>query len=191
MKKSLIIGFASAFFLVCSNSFADAQTPGSATAASAKTQTTSHKSSLLFVLAAPEGKISAQGQETTLTLKPIQHVMYFSDRPNRVSGGMPVQKFLASWKNGGNNSFQNDAPNAALIAALDSDKVTDNYHNDSFIVLSKPQYDAKSNALSFSVAPLDKRTTIKVESLKETVLFVDNFGCNYNSLGGNDPFDCG
>jgi hypothetical protein len=135
--------------------------------------------SWLFVLAVPEGKISVENNQAFLTLHPVRHIMYFSDRPIRKSGGMKVEKFLAMWsKAGGNNSFQKDAPNAALVAALESDQA---YHTDNFLTLSNPTYDKKSQTLTFSIAPLNTKEKIKAETLKETALFIDNIICgNYS-----------
>src|SRR3989338_3848987 len=107
----------------------------------------------LFVLAAPQGSITTSGKQTTLSLSPIRHVMYFSDRPARDAGGMPMTKFLALWGQG-KDSFKADAPNAALVSALSFDKVTKDYHIEKFVILSKPQYDEKNKTVSFAIAPI-------------------------------------
>src|SRR5215467_2724327 len=43
-------------------------------------------------------------------------VAYFSDRPYRIAGNMPVEQFTNLWQKKGNNSFKEDPPNAELIA---------------------------------------------------------------------------
>jgi hypothetical protein len=140
----------------------------------------SQKASWLFVLAAPRGKITIEGGQAKLSLFPMRHIMYFSDRPVRKTGGMSTTDFLKSW-NKGKDSFKVDAPNAALIGALNVDKEAKNYHVDDFLILNKPQYDEKTSTLSFSVSPMNPKNSIKAEELSETVLFVDDY-----SWGGFD-----
>ncbi|MCD6048268.1 MAG: hypothetical protein K0S08_1915 [Gammaproteobacteria bacterium] len=133
----------------------------------------SPKASWLFVLAAPHGKITVEGGQARLSLSPLRHVMYFSDRPVRKTGGMSTADFLKAW-NKGRDSFKADAPNAALIGALNVDKEAKNYHVDDFVILNKPQYDEKTSTLSFAITPMNSKYLIQAEKLSETVLFVDS-----------------
>lgn len=73
------------------------------------------KIDLLFVLPAEKASISQGENSETLTLKiPDKKVIYFSDRPNRVSGNMSLEKFVQQWSKG-KDSFKDDPPNAELV----------------------------------------------------------------------------
>lgn len=60
---------------------------------------------------------SAQGvtlENGVLTLKSVAHMtVYFSDRPERISGHTPTEAFVSEWGVGEDN-FQSNPPNAAL-----------------------------------------------------------------------------
>ena len=63
----------------------------------------------LFSLASMSGAIEGN----TLTLKGVPLVVYFSDRPVRVSGHISLEKIIGLWKKGEDN-FKADPPNAEL-----------------------------------------------------------------------------
>jgi len=69
-----------------------------------------HEMSLLFVINAERGVISAD----KLELENVANaVIYFSDRPDRIAGHIALESFLKSW-NKSLDSFADDPPNAVL-----------------------------------------------------------------------------
>jgi len=72
---------------------------------------------------------------TTLTLKEVTpSTLYFSDRPKRIVGHMTTADFVDIWAEG-DNSFQDDPPNAVL-AFLEPG---DNAPEDAVVVIQHPR----------------------------------------------------
>ncbi len=92
---------------------------------------------------------------------------FFSDRPERITGGLRNTSFLKYWGKGW-NSFKSDPPNASLSVFSQ-----DGQPKQAVIVLSNPQIDGDS--LRYDVRVLEG--TIPEEG-GESVLFID---------GGNPP----
>ncbi len=69
----------------------------------------SNEPTFLFALSAPSGSFD-RGR---LTLNDVPTVIYFSDRPDRIVGHLPVAQFLALWDKGP-DSLAADPPNAVL-----------------------------------------------------------------------------
>ena len=63
----------------------------------------------LFVINARSGVYDGQN----LKLDGVEHVLYFSDRPERISGEMKPALFKENWDNG-KDSFEKNPPNAVL-----------------------------------------------------------------------------
>ena len=80
------------------------------------TACTQKKEEVLHMIQAPSGKVT--GDSTTgykLTLKEMHDtVIWFTNRPDRKVGYMPIKNFLQTWDEG-KNSFKDDPPNAILI----------------------------------------------------------------------------
>jgi len=168
-----------ALLLFTSNSFA-AQT---------KTQTKNKKpTELLFVLVAGKGAInkSPKSKHYVLTLKDVTpEVIYFTDRPDRYTNKISLQKFLDLWKTG---SFKKSPPNAAMQAVrlyLDhkpSDKRSVNY----VVELTNPQYDAKTKQVKFNITPLKGNANTLPTSAKSdyVALFIDNVNATHGMCPG-------
>lgn len=81
---------------------------------------------------------TAQGATSdggTLTLKEVaSSTLYFSDRPKRIVGHLTTADFVDLWGEG-DNSFQEDPPNAVL-AFLESG---DDEPDDAVIVIREPR----------------------------------------------------
>ncbi len=97
----------------------------------------------LYVQSA-RGMAHENGQLTLEGIAPL--TIIFSDRPDRVTGHIPLDEFLDSWGEG-DDSFADDPPNAALSI------FTEDEINDVIVVLSDPQLDG--DQLSYSVEILD------------------------------------
>jgi hypothetical protein len=104
---------------------------------------------------------------TTLTLKGVTpSTLYFSDRPKRIVGHMTTADFVDLWAEG-DNSFQEDPPNAVL-AFLEPG---DNSPEDAVIVIQQPCLE--DGNLSYTVRALEG--TLPKQAGPVT-LFIDPFG---------------
>jgi hypothetical protein len=114
---------------------------------------------------------TAQGIDSdgaTLTLRGITpSTLYFSDRPERVTGHMTTADFVDLWAIG-DNSFETDPPNAVLAFLEPGADVPD----DVVIVLKEPNLDGAGN-LSYSIEVLEG--TVPAHTGPVT-LFIDPFG---------------
>jgi len=74
--------------------------------------------SFLFVIQAKQGKIETKNGKTYLVLQhaDVNHVIMFSDRPNRIVKTITGNDLQKLWKVG-NDSFEKDPPNAVLSSA--------------------------------------------------------------------------
>jgi hypothetical protein len=130
--------------LAITGTFVAAGCGGGSSKPAASTTRTRNDVGLLFVQAAPHGTFMTAGGEDnfTLTLRDsAAQVIWFSDRPERHYGHVPIEKFVGAWKEFG---FAKDPPNAALTLLRGDDK------EDTVIVkLGQPRYDAARDTLSF------------------------------------------
>lgn len=100
-----------------------------------------------------------------LTLKGVSPVtVFFSDRPERISGNMPTASFLPLWKDG-KDSFEKDPPNAT-VSIFTAGKVTD-----AVVVLRAPVL--KGEDLSYEVKILQGELPAKGGPV---ALFIDIIG---------------
>ncbi|MCK5710109.1 MAG: hypothetical protein KAI07_06175 [Deltaproteobacteria bacterium] len=119
----------------------------------------------LYTMSAKSGTF----ENGRLTLKDVPLVVYFSDRPARISGQLSIQVFEQGW-NKGQDSFKADPPNATL-SILGKDGA-----NNIVVELSGPDVKVKEGTISFKVSVLDGELP---ESFGNSTLFVDfNFGPN-------------
>ena len=63
--------------------------------------------------------------------------IYFADRPHRDAGHIHTKSCVESWSKGGDDSFENDPPNAALSLVTKKDS------KEFVVVLSKPRLKGK------------------------------------------------
>ena len=148
MNKKIMVAFA---FLAA---LALYQAPWSATA--------QPQPSLLFVQSAK--KIDYKDGVMTLYGIPNQ-TLFFTDRPGRVVGNMPMTKFVAKWTTDrGPNGFAANPPNAAVTI----------FHPDSvktaIVELRNPRLDGDKLAYDVKVLQGIASTTPG-----EGVLFIDNY----------------
>ena len=90
------------------------------------------------------GMTYADGQLTLNGIAPT--TLYFSDRPQRITGHVPTEEFFDSWGEG-DDSFASDPPNAVLSI------FSENEVNDVVVVLSDPALDG--DQMSYQVNVLD------------------------------------
>ncbi|MBM3184132.1 MAG: hypothetical protein FJZ64_02370 [Chlamydiae bacterium] len=123
--------------------------------------------SYLFVLNAKAGKLNAQAGTLVLT-DVSKSVFFFTDRPNRRAGKMPMNDFLSAWTQG-SDSFKKDHPNASVVGLLST---KDAPFTDIAVILSRPNYNSARSTLTFSVAPVGKEALVSGD-FDEIVAFVD------------------
>ena len=113
---------------------------------------------------------TAQGVTTdgsTLTLRGVTpSTLYFSDRPQRVVGHMTTADFVDLWGEG-DNSFEEDPPNAVLAFLEPGDEVPE----DAVIVIQEPHLDGRQ--LSYSIETLEGAVPAQAGPV---TLFIDPFG---------------
>lgn len=140
------------------------------------------KISYLFIQSASKAvieQVPSHPDQYQLILTQIQpFVSYFSDRPNRITGIIPVNQFLDIWKNG-NNSFSKVPPNVGVSGS----KIHGFFNKTatSFVLeLSHPRYDLKNKSLSYDVKFLSSNKPSDLSStiiLQNATLFFDDMSC--------------
>ncbi|MGO9822179.1 MAG: hypothetical protein ACLPTJ_16235 [Solirubrobacteraceae bacterium] len=104
---------------------------------------------------------------TTLILNEVTpSTLYFSDRPKRIVGHMSTTDFVDLWGEG-DNSFEEDPPNAVLAFLEPGDEAPD----DAVVVIKQPRLD--NGHLSYSIETLEG--TVPPQTGPVT-LFIDPFG---------------
>jgi hypothetical protein len=118
--------------------------------------------SVLFVQTA--AKIDYKDGVMTLYDVPSQ-TMFFTDRPNRVIGNLPTDKFVTRWTTDKSpNGFSVIPPNAAVTLFQEDGAKT------AIVELSNPRLDGKN--LSYDVKVLQG---IAMAQSAQGVLFIDNY----------------
>jgi hypothetical protein len=129
----------------------------------ARLATAQPQPSLLFVQNAQ--KIDYKDGVMTLYGVPSQTV-FFTDRPNRVVGNLPTDRFVAKWTTDkGPNGFATNPPNAAVTVFEPGGVKT------AIVELSNPRLDG--DKLSYNVKVLQG---IGPAQPAAGVVFIDNFG---------------
>ena len=120
----------------------------------------STKVELLFVQNAASGSFDGK----TLTLKGVGPTLFFSDRPERITGHVSTSDFVGHWTKGADN-FSANPPNATLsvFGAKEVSSIV--------VVLTNPKLDR--NTLSYTVKVLEGKLP---GSFKESSLFIDILG---------------
>ncbi len=109
--------------------------------------------------------ISSDGK--TLVLEGVTpSTLYFSDRPQRVVGHMATADFVDLWGKG-DNSFENDPPNAVLSFLEPGGAVPE----DAVVVIQEPRLG--DGQLAYSVELLEGAVP---ETAGPVTLFIDPFG---------------
>jgi len=103
----------------------------------------------------------------TLTLNNVTpSTLYFSDRPQRIVGHMTTADFVDLWAEG-DNSFQEDPPNAVLAFLESGDQVPE----DAVVVIREPRLDGAQ--LSYKIEALEGAVPAEAGPV---TLFIDPFG---------------
>jgi len=117
----------------------------------------------LYTMSAKSGTYS----DDRLTLNDVPLVVYFADRPARISGQLSIQVFQQGWGTG-TGSFKNDPPNGTLsILGKDGNK-------NIVVELSDPNVDVEEGKISFKVRVLDGELP---SAFDHATLFIDAKAC--------------
>ncbi len=106
--------------------------------------------STLFAVQSERGSLtpSGDGQYTLVMRGTGTHTAAFADRPVRQGASLRTAALPAVWRLGGDLSFENDPPNAAITATMDDGRM-----RVLMGTLTKPRYDG-AGTLTFTVSPL-------------------------------------
>lgn len=115
----------------------------------------------LFTLASTSGTYEGN----IITLKRVPTVVYFSDRPTRISGHLSLESFLELWDDSLDN-FRKDPPNAEFSM------YQENGDKHSVLIISNPEI--KGDNISFEVKLLNPKEGIP-KTFGHSTLFIDNF----------------
>ncbi len=167
-QKTIALVMSSLVLLICVNAFAQ------------KTKTSKERTYFMFVQSADSGSVAPiEGKSGAFRLSltgVAPTTVYFSDRPARVSGQAPMDKFLK-----GLGFSASNPPNAAIDAVS-----TDGESRVVVVTLESPHYDATAATLTYDVhllpgeklpkglAHLKKRLGDLPPSFKNVALFIDD-----------------
>lgn len=123
----------------------------------------------LFVQMANEGVLQSQeGQEGTYQLKLTNvspYVKYFTNRPSRITGMVPIAKYLEAW----DASFKQNPPNVGIYG-LDGTKPVN-----TIMELTHPIYDQHNKTITYTARTLGGELLPNKVHLNDIAIFVDSF----------------
>lgn len=125
-----------------------------------ETTETSDPVQLLFV----QNSVTGSYDGKRLTLNGVGSTLFFSDRPERVTGHVQNQEFISHWDKGSDN-FASNPPNATL--SIFGEKGV----SSTVVELTNPKLE--NNNLSYEVKVLDGKLPA---TFKEASLFIDILG---------------
>lgn len=141
---------------------------------------------VLYVMLAQTANIHALENKPgvyELTLTGVNpKVIYFPDRPVRMSSKLNTNNFIQEWKTG---AFKQSAPNAVMEAIRLTGKEEQKTESSYPIVLKDPVYHAKTNQLVFEIKALPgSNITLPTSGhSKYVAIFIDGGAC-FTCIGG-------
>lgn len=133
---------------------------------------------LLFTQTADSAVLSQNPQKPQSYIFTLHNVnpstVWFSDRPQRVSGTLTISEFMKYWTQPTPNNFVTDHPNANLIAVYKDKEI--NKHISGVLMLARPVYNAQQQTLTYDAYSLDKsfQNYPQTLTLHHVVLFIDS-----------------
>lgn len=140
--------------------------------------TFAESNSLLFFQTAEKAQLIKQknARYTLVISKPIAHVNYFSNRPKRQAGFLPLHTFLSFWKdNKIAHNFAKIPPNVAITTMLSSEKQQN-------FVASISNASFKNNTLQYTLDIIVKKT-IHTGQIEHVSLFFDDINWDPGGFG--------
>jgi hypothetical protein len=115
-------------------------------------------------------------------------IVLFSDRPNRIVATQSIQDFIGNWT-AGQDSFEADPPNAALVIIEEDNKKEDIFE----VELLNPTYDKDEKILRYDITFLGNTSfAVLPYKLGKSVLVIDDTSYDItiiNKSGENDNID--
>lgn len=146
-----------------------------ATAVSAKKP--ANAEDYLFVQMAPTATLSKDQNADTYKLQLNEaspYVKFFSNRPARITGMMPIDKFLTEWQ----QNFSQNTPNAGVYGIQDQKPIS------VMVELSNPTYNADQKTLTYTAKPLKNEKSLSTDiELKDAAIFIDDFCASCSGNG--------
>ncbi len=152
------------------------------------TSSGSNSPDFLFVQTADSATAQSDNGVVTVTLHGVKPLtVYFSDRPDRITGRMRSSDFVDNWTRGGDDSFANNPPNGALDATLNGKEFA------VVVELSDPHLDG--DTLTYTVKPVEKPSAGLVQyaehmyrgklpgRVTDVSLFIDDVSCTPGTGG--------
>jgi len=132
--------------------------------------------SFLFVIQAKQGKIETKDGKTFLVLKhaDVNHVIMFSDRPNRIVKYITGTDLQKLWKEG-KDSFAVDPPNAVLSSAGQKAQI---------VILNGMTVTETTVESPISISEDEKKEIGKLVegAFKDVTAVVDSWGCDWGII---------
>lgn len=131
---------------------------------------------LHFVIKADQGEMknaSQRGSYLLMVKDPVPYIGYYSNRPHRLTGIVPLLKFVQAWKTG-KNSFKENPPNAILIPGQ-IDDVHNTNESTFMMTITDIGYQMANHALLFLVRPIRASQPFLYQEIKfnDLVLIVN------------------
>ena len=140
---------------------------------------------VMFIQTATSASVHALSKKKdtyTLTMTGVRpYITYFSDRPQRVTGLLPMGVFVQEWAKG--KTLAKDAPNADLVGMV---KLNGKHGMKQVAVsLSNPVYRPESGEISYTIVPLNGKQKMISDkaNIRHATLFIDDM-CASCSGGG-------
>ena len=131
---------------------------------------------LLYTQTAESAKIVPDPTQPGWFILTLQQVdpktVWFTDRPKRLAGMLSTQQFVQQWGEG-QDSFENNHPNASIIAVKNHHGKMQYYGE---FELTHPQYNVATETLTYEVKAISKSSEAMSNEGKpmgEVALFVD------------------
>ncbi len=128
---------------------------------------------LLFLAAAPKAVLTQDknGSYELTVSNALGNMAYFTNRPERKSGLIEVDKFITLWTNKEiKNNFATNPPNVAVAMLME------NGHKQSFIaIMNKPL--VKGNLITYPLTKISKNKITTGTSVN-TIIFIDDVTWN-------------
>ncbi len=128
------------------------------------------KATYLFVETARQAIFT---DKTVTLINVSKNTLWFTDRPERRFGHISTKSFIAAWlKQDSATSFKAVPPNAAFIESTNQpDRLEPIEHK--VLELSHPQYDAKSDTLTYTISYLKHAQHYPRVIFNDVSLFID------------------
>lgn len=138
--------------------------------------------SWLFVHSESKGVLSQKNGQYSLefTLDPDSleqdQILAFTDRPFRKTSTVHLQSFSELWSDPRNDSFANDAPNAALLYSSVDASTGVRIKKEVIVQLKRATYDPTKRTFTYLLNPLTALDlSVESEQIENVSLFIDSW----------------